>query len=153
MATIDDIAGLLKGAGLDPRQSNGIVEAFRLAVEGNTITINATFDGQGAALTAGTVAHVRVPVACTITEATALADQSGSVVVDVWSDTYANYPPTNADSITASAPITISSATKSTDSTLAGWDKTIGAGDVVSFNVDSCASITRLNITLKATRT
>lgn len=32
MATIDDIAGLLKSAGLDPRQANGILEAFRLSL-------------------------------------------------------------------------------------------------------------------------
>lgn len=116
-----------------------------------TITIGASFDGQGSALVVGSKCYVRVPVACTITEATALADQSGSVVVDVWKDTYANYPPTDADSITASAPITISSAIKSTDTTLTGWTKTVTAGDVLAFNIDSCSTITRLQVQLKAT--
>lgn len=32
MAAIDDIAALLKSAGLDPRQSNGVLEAFRVAL-------------------------------------------------------------------------------------------------------------------------
>lgn len=34
MATIDDIAALLKSAGLDPRQANGVLEAFRIALTG-----------------------------------------------------------------------------------------------------------------------
>lgn len=115
-----------------------------------TTTIGATFDGRGAALVAGAKCYVRVPVACTIVEATALADVSGSVVVDVWKDTYANYPPTDADSITAAAPITISSATKSTDTTLTGWTTSVAAGDVIAFNIDSCNTITQLNVQLKA---
>jgi len=36
MATIDDIAGLLKSAGLDPRQANGVLEAFRIALTGSS---------------------------------------------------------------------------------------------------------------------
>lgn len=117
----------------------------------STITIGATFDGLGAVLVAGTTCYVRVPVACTIVEATALADQSGSAVVDVWADSYANFPPTDADSITASAPITVTAATKSTDTTLTGWDTAVVAGDVVAFHLDSCSAITRLQIQLKAT--
>lgn len=115
-----------------------------------TITIGASFDGSGAALVPGSVCYVRVPVGCTITEATALADPAGSVVVDVWVDSYANYPPTNANSITASAPITISAAAKTNDTTLAGWDTAVAAGDVVAFHIDSCSAITRLQVQLKA---
>jgi len=82
-----------------------------------------------------------------------LADQSGSIVVDIWKDTYANFPPTDADSITASAPPTISSAQKSQDSTLTGWTKSISSGDILAFNVDSCATITRVTISLKVEKT
>lgn len=118
-----------------------------------TSVIGATFDGGGAAITAGSKVYVSVPFDCTLVEATALADVSGSAVVDVWKDTYANYPPTDADSITASAPVTISSATKSTDATLTGWTTTVTAGDVVAFNVDSCSTITKLNVQLVVERT
>lgn len=78
-----------------------------------------------------------------------LADQSGSIVVDIWKDTYANFPPDNADSITAAAPPTISGAQKSQDATLTGWTTAIAAGDILAFNVDSCATITRVTISLK----
>lgn len=114
--------------------------------------VGITIDGGGSAITTGNKGCVTVEYAGTIIQATALADQSGSIVVDVWKDTYANYPPTDADSITASAPVTISAATKSQDATLTGWTKTIAAGDVVCFNVDSATTITRLNISLRVTK-
>jgi hypothetical protein len=81
-----------------------------------------------------------------------LADQSGSIVVDIWKDTYANYPPTVADTITASAKPTISSATKGQSSTLTGWTTTIAAGDILAFNVDSITTCQRVTLSLKVTR-
>jgi hypothetical protein len=118
-----------------------------------TAEIMFVIDGGGATITTGVKGYLRVPFACTITRATALADQSGSIVVDVWKDTYANYPPDNSDSITASAPVTISSATKSEDSTLTGWTTSIAAGDVLGFNVDSITTCQRVTISLRVTKT
>jgi len=109
-------------------------------------------DGGGSAITTGQKGHLEIPFACTIQQVTMLADQSGSIVVDIWKDTYANFPPTDADSITASAPPTISSAQKSQDSTLTGWTKSISSGDILAFNVDSCTTITRVTISLKVER-
>lgn len=114
--------------------------------------IGITIDGGGSAITTGIKGFIEIPFACTITRVTMLADQSGSAVVDIWKDTYANYPPTDADSITASAVPTISTATKSQDSTLTGWTTSVSAGDIIGFNVDSASTITRLTITLKTTR-
>jgi len=82
-----------------------------------------------------------------------LADQSGSIVVDIWKDTYANFPPADADSITAAAPPTISSAQKAQDSTLTGWTTAVAAGDILAFNVDSVATVTRVTLSIKATKT
>ena len=113
-----------------------------------TNTIGVTVDGGGSALTTGVKGYITVPYNCTIISAITLADVSGSVVFDVWKDTYANYPPTVADTITASAKPTISSATKATDSTLTGWTTTCTAGDVLGFNVDSATTITRATLTL-----
>lgn len=99
-------------------------------------------------ITTGIKGDLYIPFACTISAVTMLADQSGSIVVDIWKDSYANFPPTDADSITASAVPTISSATKSQDTTLTGWTKSISAGDILRFNVDSVSTITRLTLTL-----
>lgn len=122
---------------------------------GNDVTVlSITFiiDGGGSAITTGEKGDITIPFACTINEWTLLADQSGSVVVDIWKDTYANYPPTVADTITASAKPTISAATKGQSSTLTGWTTSIAAGDVLAFNVDSASTVTRVTLSLKVTR-
>ena len=80
-----------------------------------------------------------------------MADQSGSIVVDIWKDTYANYPPVDGDSITAAAPVTISSATKNQDSSLSGWTTSISAGDILGYNVDSISTCERVTVSLKVT--
>lgn len=101
----------------------------------------------------GVAGYVSVPYACTISSVTMVADQSGSMVVDIWVDSYANALPDNSDSITASAPPTLSSAVKSTDTTLTGWDTAIAAGDVIGFNIDSATTVTQVTLTLKVIKT
>ncbi len=110
-------------------------------------------DGGGAEIATGERGHIRMPFAGEILSNSLLADQSGSIVIDIWKDTYANFLPTDADSITASAPPTISTATKSEDTTLTGWTKTFAEGDILAFNVDSCTTITRVTVTLVIRRT
>lgn len=115
-------------------------------------TIGITIDGGGSAITTGVKGYIQVPYGCTIDRVTLLADQSGSIVIDIWKDTYANYPPTDADTITAAAPPTITTAVKSQDSTLTGWTTAITADDILGFNVDSCSTIQRVHLLLKVTR-
>lgn len=116
-----------------------------------TSSMGIVIDGGGSAITTGIKGDLYVPVGCTITQVTMLADQSGSIVVDIWKDTYANYPPTIADTITAAALPTISTAVKSQNSTLTGWTTSVSAGDTLRFNVNSVTSITRLTLSLKVT--
>lgn len=134
--------------GLDTGGSNPITAAN--LVKG---AIEIILDGAGSAITTGIKGDFQIPYPCEIQSATLLADQTGSIQVDIWKDTYANFPPTDADSITSSAPVVISSAVSSTDSTLTGWTKTIAAGSVLRFNVDSCTSITRCTLILTIKRT
>jgi len=109
-------------------------------------------DGGGSAITTGVKGFLLVPFKCEIQQVTLLADVSGDIVIDIWKDVYANFPPTDADSITAAAPPTLDGAQNSQDSTLTGWTKTINAGDVLAFNVDSAATITRVTLILKCKR-
>ncbi len=115
--------------------------------------IGITIDGGGGVITTGIKGDIEIPFNCTINQVTLLADQSGSIVIDIWKDTYANYPPTVADTITASAKPTINSATKSQDTTLSGWTTSVSAGDTIRYNVDSCTDITRCTLILKVTKT
>lgn len=88
----------------------------------------------------------------TITRWTALGDASGSAVIDIWKDTYANFPPTVADTITASAKPTISAATKGQSSTLTGWTTSFSKGDIFRFNIDSVSGLSRLALAIDFTR-
>ena len=98
-------------------------------------------DGGGSAITTGIKGVIAIPFKCEIVSVTMMTDQSGSIVVDIWKDTYANYPPTNADSITDSTPPTITTADKMVDSTLTDWTKAIALGSILTFNVDSATTV------------
>lgn len=80
-----------------------------------------------------------------------LDDTSGSIGLDVWKDTYANYPPTVADTITASAKPSVTTATKNTSTTLTSWTTSFSAGDVLSVNVDSVTSFKDVELCLDVT--
>jgi hypothetical protein len=109
-------------------------------------------DGTNVITTGVQAGCVSCPVSGTITKVRLLSSDaaitSGSIVVDVWKDTYANYPPTVADTITAAAKPTITSATKSEDATLTGWTTAVAAGDVFRYNVDSVTAFTMVTIEL-----
>lgn len=117
-----------------------------------TAVIPILIDGGGSTITSGIKGWVAIPFACTINQLTMLADQIGSIVIDIWKDTYGNYPPTDADSITALAVPTISSAIKSQDSVLTGWNTSILDGDILYFNVDSATTIQKVLVSLKVTK-
>jgi len=126
-----------------------------IEVEANTRTASIAFviDGGGSAITTGIKGDLSIEFGCTIQGCRLLADQSGSIAIDIWKDTYANFPPLDADSITASAVPTISSATKDEDTTLTGWTTAISAGDILRFNVDSITTIERCTIILDVIKT
>ena len=106
-------------------------------------------DGGGYEIEDGIALWIPVDYACTIKSCTMVADQSGSIVVDIWKSAYADVPAENAESITASAPPTITTAVKSQDNTLTGWTTSISAGDWLYYNVDSCTTIPRVTIDLE----
>jgi len=117
-----------------------------------TSSVQVLFDGGEADISTGIKADLVIPFSCTIQEVTLLSSQEGSIVIDIWKDSYSNFPPTQSDSITASAKPTISSSNKSKDSTLAGWTKNISGGDTLRFVVDSCTNIRNCVLSLTLLR-
>jgi hypothetical protein len=115
--------------------------------------MGATFDGGGADITVGYQCDLYVPYAFTISQVSLLADAAGAIVIDIWKDTYGNYPPTVADKITASAPPTLSAAAKSVDATLTGWTLPVAAGTTLRFNVNSCTGIKRCTLLIEGVKT
>lgn len=114
----------------------------------NIYKLGITIDGGGSAITTGVKGFSSVPVSGTIVRARMMADQSGSAVIDVWKDIFANYPPTVADTITAAAKPTLSTQDHSDDTTLTGWTTAVTAGDVLGFKVDSATTVTRVTLEL-----
>lgn len=131
----------------------GELPTARLSTNIKTLTITFIIDGGGSAITTGEKGHLEIPFACTITGWTILADQSGSIVVDVWKDTYALFPPTVGDTIAGTEKPTLATAQKNQDLDLTTWTTAIAAGDVLAFYVESITTVERVTISLKVVKT
>jgi hypothetical protein len=115
-------------------------------------TITFVVDGGGSVITTGTKGYLpKIPYAGTIVSWRLIAFQSGSVVMDVWKA--ASAVPTNANTITASAKPTLSSAQLNDSSTLTGWTTSVAVGDVFGFEVESATTVTRVTLVLEIQET
>ncbi len=118
-------------------------------VAGNTggigdIIVDFVIDGGGNVITAGFAGELRVPEG-TITSISLITDSStGTLVLDIWVDTYANIPLTVADTITAAAKPTMTNVRKYRDTTLTGWDTSVPADAFMGFNVDTITGYKRV---------
>ena len=121
--------------------SGTVTELDEVSAVAHIRTFGITIDGGGSAILSGVKGYIAVPFDGTITGWTLTADQTGSIVIDVWKDTYANYPPDVSDTIAGSEKPTISSDVKGQDLDLTTWTTAVAAGDVIGFNVDSCTDI------------
>lgn len=146
-----------RGQGFDPAMEDfrdavndalgDIINIVNILVEAVGIgSIGAGFDGGGSAITPGTEVEVSVPFSGTIVACVVVADQTGSIEIEVEKATYDNYD--TLTSIVASAPPTISAAKKSSDTTLTGWTTEVVAGDIFRFSVTSVSTLTRAEIAL-----
>jgi hypothetical protein len=120
-----------------------------------------TFDGGGSAITTGIgKRYTRILHDCEVVGYTIIADQSGSISVDVCAQANAfgsgtlTLPDTTTDKISASAPIALSSAqTKQANSSdVSTWSVNRAAGDVIGFNVTSASTITWAHVILHLKR-
>jgi hypothetical protein len=112
------------------------------------INIEFIIDAGGSVITTGVKGDIEVSFGGTILSWTLLADQTGDIAIDIWKDSYGNYPPTAGDSITAGTPPSMSSAIKQQSSNLLGWNQTIIPGSIYRFNVNSVSAIRRATLSL-----
>jgi hypothetical protein len=126
-----------------------------ISVNGRTVGIELIIDSgiTGTAITTGPAGDIEVPFNALLQEVTMFGGPTGSIIVEIWKDTYANFPPTVADAIYSSTPPIINNGIKSKDSTLASWGTTFTSGDILRFNVTGGTGptgIERVTISLKA---
>jgi hypothetical protein len=107
-------------------------------------------DAAGDVISTGIKTFIEVPFAATVIGWTLLADVVGSMVIDVWKDSYANYPPTVADTIAGTEKPTLSAAQKNQDLTLTTWTTPLNLGDILGFKVDSCSGIHQATLIIRA---
>ena len=74
---------------------------------------------------------------------------ASTCVIDVWKDTYANYPPTVADTIFGTKP----SLTAVTKNTATGLSISFSANDIFKYNIDSNDLAQNLQLILLITKT
>lgn len=121
----------------------------------NRRQVTFVIDGAGVAITTGLKGYVSLPVSGTWKKWRILSIDgtgpatAGSIVIDLWKDTYAAYPPTVADTITAAAKPTLTAANKSESTALTGWTTAFTAGDTLAYNVDSAATVTKIMMALE----
>jgi hypothetical protein len=116
----------------------------------NIRNVQVGFDGGGVALSGTLTRCSTVSYAGTITEATIIADLSGSATIDVRTVAYSSYTgPSSASTITASATPALSSAIKYQDTTLSGWTTSLAANTVVCFVLTSPSTVTWLSASIR----
>jgi len=144
-------------SGVNVQEALDAVESDVIDLKTSALTF--IIDGGGSEITTGIKGDIQVPFDCTITKITMLADQSGSIVVDVWKEAYADFPPTDDDSIAhggagSGTPPTISGAVKSEEDTFTDYTTLeITAGDTLRYYVDSVTDHERVTIIIDVTRT
>lgn len=116
--------------------------------QGINRSFGVSFDGMGSVITVNSQATLTIPYNMVIQSWVLLSDITGSIVIDLWKDTYANYPPTSGDTITGSAIPSITNGVRNQSSTLTGWNTIVNSGDIITFNVNSCTGMTKSQLTI-----
>jgi hypothetical protein len=117
-----------------------------IGANNNQADIEFIIDGGGIAITTGVKGYLHIPVAATINAWYVIADQVGSIVVDVFRANLGiptvsmigggNKPTLTAQQLVAAAP--------------SGWTSTaLAVDDFIGFNVVSAATVTRVTVALR----
>ncbi len=109
-------------------------------------------DGGGSVIATGIAGGHEIPYDCFVTGWTigSTDGTSGAIVVDIWKDTYANFPPTVADTIAGTEKPTITATgNKGQDLTLTSWTQALTKGNWLYYNVDSVTSLKRVTLSFR----
>jgi hypothetical protein len=140
----------------DMRQFADDIADSALLLDDSYDTIQFIIDGGGSVITTGVKGDIMVPFNCTVLGWDIVADASGTIQVDIWKDTYANFPPTVADTITGTEKPALSSAQKNQDTALSSWTTTLNRNEWLRINVDASpvpATVTRVTVVIRVKRT
>jgi hypothetical protein len=117
--------------------------------------INVLMDNGADALT-GIVGDITLAFNIHVRSWRLTADAAGSMLMGLWEDTFANFPPTSVDAMhegeTGPYLLTGDSAKREVTDT-SGWSAPTGAaGNMIRINIDSCTGITRAALAIGYSR-
>jgi hypothetical protein len=151
-----DLLYVVDDPGGSPASKKATIEnvvAGGLGTAQKTRTINYLIGGATTAIASGIVkGDIMWDYAAELQAWTLLADQAGTITIDVWSaNGTANFPPTNAASIcNGHEPAIAAGTTWAQDTDLSDWsDTSIAEGDIWRLNVDGCGTITSVTAAFK----
>jgi len=122
-------------------------------VQARLAAIEFIIDGGRSVITSGKHGDYEIPFPAEINRVTLLGDQSGNININILKNSYANYPPTLANSICSGGLVPHTSGNiKYQDAILSGWNKVIASGDILAFYAGDASSIQRCTISLGAYR-
>jgi len=103
--------------------------------------------------TTGVKGFIHVPFNCYITGYSVLADVACALTIDIWKDTFANFPPLVADTIidTGSGGVkpALAAAQGVYSTDIDHWTTLLSINDVIAFDVEATDGIvTEITITL-----
>lgn len=109
--------------------------------------------GEASGISSGTKG-IGLQVACdaVITRVDVFTDVAGDIDIDIWKCPANNYPPTIANSIIGSTPLSITNGVWHSDTILAGWNKEVSTGDVLFYNINSANTVSLATIVLHVLR-
>ena len=146
-AATDVLAGMLDAEraaiidGLAPVASSGSYGDLANTPDRSAF-ITTIFDGGGAAIVAPFTRYLYTPFAATIIGWALMADQTGSISIDVWKVPSASFPPLVGNSITGGNAPALSGAQSAFRPTLPmGWTTQINAGDCLAYRVVSATTV------------
>jgi hypothetical protein len=133
-----------------PQGATGPIGATGSTGPGSSVkTFGISIDGGGSDITTGIKGDVIIPNNMIINSWTIISPQTGNIIIDIWKNSYVNYPPTVLDSITGTEKPSLISQNKNRDLSLSTWTNSVSAGDIVRFNVDSCIGIQKATISIE----
>ncbi len=98
-----------------------------------------------AGITTGTKGiGLQIAADCYIERVDVFSDIAGSISIDIWKSDPDNYPPTDAGSIAAGSPVTLTNEQANVNESLSAWDVELARGDILFYNVDSVSGGIRL---------
>ncbi len=157
MSTLLDIqTDLDQGGGLPQNIKTNLGPTVGSKITNSPVDIEWLFDGGGGLLLLGQRAPLIVPDWLTINAWFLLSPIVGSVQIDVWKVSGANYLngilPNAGNSICGSEIPTLTAGTSASSAALAGWTKIISQNDVLVPSILSVANLTQVSLILRCIR-